>query len=183
MHTKPSINFKTKDGRTVTVRRMLPADVNHLAALYRHLSPETLYARFQEPAANLPPLRVLNEARALAESGYRQGKGFLAFVDIPGQGLTPVAGARYIRLTPDAAETSITVRDDFQKQGIGKQLLAILAEEARKEGVTRFIANISANNRGVQQLLNHAPYPAKREHFGSEMSIELALNPKKASGA
>lgn len=167
--------FKTTDGRTVTVRRMLPADVNHLVTLYRHLSPETLYARFQEPAANLPPWRVLNEARALAENGYRQGQGVLAFVDIAGQGPTPVAAARYIRLSPDAAETSITVRDDFQRQGIGRHLLAILAEEARKEGITKLIANVSATNRGVLKLLSRAPYPAKREHYGPEMSVELDL--------
>ncbi|HEY80703.1 MAG TPA: GNAT family N-acetyltransferase [Anaerolineae bacterium] len=170
------LTFQTRDGQKVIVRRMLPADVNHLARIYRHLSPESLYLRFQEPATNLPPLRVLEEARKLAESGYTQGKGFLAFVETPGRGYEPIAGARYLRIGPDAAEVSITVRDDFQRKGVGKQLLALTLREARKAGIRKLVANVSAQNRAILQLLNQFPLPIQRERFGPELYIEADIS-------
>lgn len=170
------ITFQTTDGQTITVRRMLPADVNLLVHIYRHLSEESLYQRFQEPVNNLPPLRILEEARLLAETGYTRGKGFLAFADLPGAPGTPVAGARYIRTGNNTAETSITIRDDFQKKGIGTQLLNLIIKEARKEGIRTLIANVSANNRSVIKLLRRYPYPQKREHYGSEISISFDIS-------
>ncbi len=175
LHNTP-ITFQSTDGQTITVRRMLPADVNLLVHIYRHLSEESLYQRFREPVANLPPLRILEEARILAEAGYTQGKGFLAFADMPGRPGTPVAGARYIRTGNKTAETAITIRDDFQKRGIGTQLLNLIIEEARKDGIRTLIANVNANNRAVIKLLRRYPYPQKREHYGSEISISFDIS-------
>ncbi len=170
------MTFKLRDGRTVRVRRMLPADVNHLVHIYRYLSPESLYLRFQEPAANLPPIRVLEEARRLAESGYTQGKGFLAFVDLPGKPGAPIAGARYVRVSPEAAEISITVRDDFQRQGVGSNLLTILLREARSEGIRKIIANVSVQNQAILHLLNRFPWPIRKERYGPELYIEADIS-------
>ena len=154
---------------------MLPADVNQLVAIYKHLSEESLYQRFREPAANLPPQRVLEEARALAEAGYTRGQGLLAFALMPSGARIPVAGARYIRITPHQAEVAITVRDDFQKKGIGAELLRQLVLLARDEGIRELTANISSNNRAVLQLMNNMPYPQKRERFGTEMTITFDI--------
>ncbi len=167
--------FTTRDGQKIVVRRMLPADVNHLARIYRHLSPESLYLRFQELATDLPPLRVLEEARKLAAIGYARGKGLLAFVERPDGGREPIAGARYLRVGPHAAEVSITVRDDFQRKGVGKQLLALLLREARRDGIRKITANVSAQNQAALHLLNQYPLPIRRQHYGSELYLEADI--------
>ena len=169
------ITFQTTDGQTVRVRRMLPADVNQLAYIFKYLSPDTVYMRFREPAFQLTPLQVLQEARSLAEAGYRRGKGFLAFVDLPERPGTPIGGARYVRVGDDAAEVAVTIRDDFQRKGVGTQLLNILIEEARRDGVRRLIAHVDANNRAVLGLLNRYPLPHRREQQGSEITFEFDL--------
>ena len=181
MQRTPPITFQTTDGQTVTVRRMLPADVNQLVYIYRRLSPESLYQRFREPVSNLSPMRILEEARALAEAGYSQGAGFLALVDLPEQRGVPIAGVRYIRIGDGVAEIAITVCDDFQKKGVGSQLLDILIEEARKDGVKKLVANVSANNRAVLQMLSRYPYPQKREQVGSEIIIEFDISGKEVN--
>jgi len=168
--------FSTRDGQKVVVRRMLPADVNHLVHIYRHLSPESLYLRFHEPVANLTPMQVLEEARKLAESGYTRGKGFLAFVEHPGRGREPIAGARYLRVGEDAAEVSITVRDDFQRKGVGSQLLLLLLREARRDGIRKLIANVSAQNRAILQLVNQLSLPTHWERFGPELYLEVDIS-------
>ncbi len=168
--------FRTKRGQWVRVREMLPADVNHLVHLYRHLSPESLYARFQEPATDLHPMRVLEEARQLAESGYRQGKGLLAFVDLPGQPGVPIAGARFVRVAPGVAEISITVRDDYQGQGVGSHLVGLLIQEARKQGIHTIIAHVQAYNRAAMSLIHRYGLPYTRQHYGPEVYLEIDIS-------
>ncbi len=175
MAEQPLYIFHTRDGQKVLVRPMLPADVNHLAHLYRHLSPESLYLRFHEPAVGLPPLFVLEEARKIAEAAATQGKGFLAFVAFPDGHREPIAGARYLRVGEDKAEVSITVRDDYQGKGVGKQLLALLLREARRDGIRKLTAYVSAQNRAVLHLLNQFPLPVHREHLGPELYIEVDI--------
>jgi len=170
------ITFQTTDGQTIRVRRMLPADVNQLAFIFKHLSQDTIYMRFREPAFQLTPLQVLQEARSLAEAGYRKGKGFLAFADLPDHPGTPIGGARYIRVGDDAAEVAITIRDDFQRKGVGIHLMNILIEEARRDGVRKLIAHVDANNRAVLGLLNRYQLPHHREQSGSEITFEFDLS-------
>jgi GNAT superfamily N-acetyltransferase len=45
------------------------------------------------------------------------------------------------------------VRDDYQRKGLGKYLLKILAGQARKEGVTHFTAWILAENIRLMKLI------------------------------
>ena len=175
-YPRPLATFYTTDGQRIVVRRMLPADVNHLVAIYRHLSPESIYLRFQEPVTNLSPVRVLDEARHLAAIRSDQGKGLLAFVETTDGVRHPIAGARYLRVAPDVAEISITVRDDFQRKGVGRQLLALLVREARRDGVRKIVANVSAQNRAILHLINQLAAPVRREHYGPELYIEVDIS-------
>ncbi len=174
----PAMTFRTTDGQTIRVRQMLPADVNLLVDIFHNLSEDSIYQRFREPTAQLSPLRVLEEARALAQAGYSQGKGFLAFADLPGRRGAPVAGIRYIRTGDDVAEVAITVRDDFQQKGIGTQLLGILIDEARQDGIHHLVAHVSANNRAALKLLRRYPFPQRRTYDGSEMTIQFDISEK-----
>ncbi len=171
MQHRTPITFQTHDGQTVKVRRMLPADVNQLVDIFRHLSAESIYQRFREPTAQLSPIRILEEARALAQAGYSRGKGFLAFAHLPQRRGAPIAGARYIRTGEDAAEVALTVRDDFQRRGVGTALLRILIEEARRDGIRYLTAQVSANNRAALSLLRSYSFPQQRTYDGPEMTI------------
>ena len=176
MQSDQQITFRTTDGQLVRVRRMLPADVNLLVDIFRHLSADSTYLRFREPATQLPPLRILEEARALAQAGYSQGKGFLAFVDLPERRGVPIAGARYIRTGEDIAEVAITVRDDFQNKGVGTQLLRIIIDEARRDGIRYLVAHVSAQNRAALKLLQRYPFPQQRTYDGSEITIIVDIS-------
>jgi acetyltransferase len=167
--------FQTNDGQTITVRRILPADVNQLVYIFRNLSEESVYQRFREPATNLSPMRVLETARLLAEDAYIRGMGIIAYADLPGRPCAPIAGARYIRTGKTTAEVAITVIDAFQKKGVGSKLIEIIFEEARRDGIRTLTANVSANNSAVLHMLSRSNYPQKRERFGSEIAIEFDI--------
>ena len=67
-----------------------------------------------------------------------------------------VAIARYIRhpAEPDAAEIALTVIDDWQRRGLGTELLGRLADRACQEGIRRFTALVAAENAAMSGLLD-----------------------------
>ena len=63
--------------------------------------------------------------------------------------------AHFARAAPEdtEAEIAIVVRDDFQRKGLGKYLLRILADRARRVGITHFTAWIMAENIRLMKLI------------------------------
>jgi GNAT superfamily N-acetyltransferase len=96
-----------------------------------------------------------------------------------------VAVARYVRddRDPTRAEAAITVADDWQRRGVGKLLLERLADRARAEGITRFTALVSGDNRGMQALVKHLGGPANISHLaGGTYEYEVELGPRGLAG-
>ena len=61
-----------------------------------------------------------------------------------------IAVARSVRTGPDRAELAIVVGDPWQRQGLGRQLLDLVAERAN---VSRFSGTMLATNRGAVKLM------------------------------
>jgi GNAT superfamily N-acetyltransferase len=66
--------------------------------------------------------------------------------------------ARYVRdrTDPHAAEIAITIADEWQGRGLGRELLARLSQRARQEGIRRFTALVAAGNVAMTALLRNA---------------------------
>jgi hypothetical protein len=64
--------------------------------------------------------------------------------------------ARFVRLDADApvAEVAVTVVDGWQRRGLGTLLLERLSERARAEGIERYTALVSGENRAIVGLLD-----------------------------
>ena len=62
---------------------------------------------------------------------------------------------RFVRLPEDpaTAEAAITVADNMQHKGVGRQLSLLLADEARELGIRRFSASILADNEPALRLM------------------------------
>ena len=74
-----------------------------------------------------------------------------------------MAVARYIRLRerPDTAEAAVTVGDDLQHRGLGRQMLSILVRAASERGITKFRAHVLSDNTPVLNLLQSMDAPLK----------------------
>ena len=77
--------------------------------------------------------------------GVSSSIGLVALAPESGQ---IVGVARYIAIQgdPGAAEVAVAVDDDWQGHGIGRRLIADLAERARAEGITRVLAQVATEN-------------------------------------
>lgn len=69
----------------------------------------------------------------------------------------PAGSARCVRDVmhgrPDFAELAITIVDEYQGQGLGKALLEVLAEKARKENIHFLYGDFSVSNIKILKLL------------------------------
>jgi RimJ/RimL family protein N-acetyltransferase len=88
----------------------------------------------------------------------------------------PVAVARIVRLThdPDAAELAVTVVDDFQRRGIARLLVTVMAELGRHLGIERFVFEALPENEALLNLLRG--FGARYEMTDGVISGSVDLN-------
>lgn len=172
---KPTyLTFRTNRNRRIWVRPMTCQDAPLLIDIFAHLSPQSRYLRFHESLDAPDPALVEERAREMATIAPDRGRGWLAFANIGGR-KTPVGGARWVRVDDETAEIALTVRDDFQGQGIGRQLLRVAVLDADAAGISKLTAVVHGSNQAAMQLLRYSPVPLQRDIHAGEMYVEIDL--------
>lgn len=140
---------RLRDGSEVTIRKLTQRDAPVLAEAFERLSTQSRDLRFlsAKPRLSSGDLEYLTDVdghlhEALGAIDRATGRG--------------VGVARFVRLDADApvAEVAVTVVDDWQRRGLGTLLLERLSERARAEGIHRYTALVSGENRAVVGLLD-----------------------------
>ena len=157
---------------TVRIRPIQPEDAPRLLEAFARLSLESRRLRFLGPKHDLSQ----RELRYLTEVDHHDHEALVAVSRLTGRGL---GVARFIRDTRDreAADVAVTVIDEWQARGLGTVLMTRLAKRARCEGVHRFTALISADNRAVRRLLAKIGRLTLIGRDGATLSYEIALEP------
>jgi RimJ/RimL family protein N-acetyltransferase len=96
-----------------------------------------------------------------------------------------VGVARYIRdpNDVDCAEVAITVVDEWQRRGLGSELMARLARRAQNEGIRRFSALIAADNVAVLALLRRMDADVELISYDTDtVQYEIHLRCRRPSG-
>jgi RimJ/RimL family protein N-acetyltransferase len=160
-------------GREVEIRPLGPQDGPALRAAYDHLSDETKYKRFMA----VKPHLTGSDIRYLTST---DGDRHIAFVATPVGRPDQILGVvRCVRLReqPETAEFAITIGDPHQGDGLGSAMMERLAAEARRQGITRFIATMLADNVAAHKLTRRlAGEIAHEHHLGpvDELEVQLA---------
>ena len=128
------------------IRSLGPADRDGVEAGFRHLSEATIQARF---LSKVKPSRQL-----FAWVDELDGHDQAAVAASHAESGVPLGVARYVRYRhdPSRAELAVTVVDGWQRRGVGKALLAEIAQLAACAGITTFAATAFAENRGAKAL-------------------------------
>jgi len=139
-------------GPVVRFRHVRPDDEPLVTEAIRTASPETLLHRFFSPIRSVSPKMLrqmlsIDRTRETCIVGVTEENGAARIV----------CGARYVKLPgAEAAEFAITVHDDFQRRGLGKFLLRLLAGLARAEGIRQFEADVMNSNQKMLSLFRKA---------------------------
>jgi GNAT superfamily N-acetyltransferase len=150
------------DGTTIRIRLLRPDDRERLRDGFARLSPRSRYQRFLSATPRLTERMLDYLTQCDGTTHLAVGAEAVGADGEPGDGL---GVARFVRLagTPEVAEAAVAVVDAAQGRGIGRLLLATLAEAARERGIRTFRAYVLPGNAGaralIEELTPHAGAP------------------------
>lgn len=163
-----------KSGIKAKVRSIRPDDKNRLVAAFKNLDPESIYTRFFYHKKALTD----EELKATTELDFRS---VVVLVITIGEGDNEViiGGGRYAVIDETyqsgSAEVAFTVEEDYHRQGMARILLQHLASIAREKGLSRFVAEVLPENKGMLTVFSRCGLPIKTEHGGDAVHVTLAL--------
>ncbi len=135
-----------RDGSQVRIRPVTPDDKPLLSEGFSRLSTRARYLRFLAPAERL-------SAGQLAYLSEVDHHHHVAWGVLDGENAAAVG--RWVRLDgePSAADVAVTVLDEYQRRGIGRLILQVLAVSARARGIGVFHFDVLAENEAMLGLL------------------------------
>ena len=165
--------WKLKSGASITIRPIRPEDEPLLVKFHETLSEESVYHRYfnqiklDQRIAHERLTRICfnDYDREIALVAERKGsKGGLP--EIIGVGrLSKAHGC-------NEAEFALLVSDEWQRQGLGTELLKRLVQVGRDEKVGRITAIILADNLGMQQVSKKVGFTLEHDSSGRDFKAE-----------
>ncbi|MCU0436787.1 MAG: GNAT family N-acetyltransferase [Raineya sp.] len=169
-------SFKTKQEEKIYFRKLTEADIIPLVEFYYHLSQETRYLRFQMITDGIPENKVYEYAEKLCKL---ENKGLAIVAYTYEDSIESFVGvARYMQNleTDTQAEFAIVLQDGFQGKGIGRYLLHLLFEEAKRYGLIKLYGTMLYSNTGIIELIKKvAPDNHHFTHAEGQMEVEIIL--------
>ena len=137
-----------RDGTAAGLRPVYPGDQRELMR-GELFSAQTRYRRFLGREQVTPAL-----ARYLTEVDYVDHFAWVAL----GSDDVWAGGATYVRSASDRAlaDISFLITDEFQGRGLGTLLMGAVAIAARRNGISRFSADVIAENAPMRAILHRA---------------------------
>jgi RimJ/RimL family protein N-acetyltransferase len=138
------------DRTKVHVRPIVPEDEPLLHEAVAAMSERTVYFRFFSPLKRMPDAL----AHRLAVVDYDARFAIVATTRRPSGKERILGVARYDRAQgTNVAEVAVAVVDEFQRRGLGRALLTILAKVARDHGIKTFSLIVLPENQQMLGLL------------------------------
>jgi RimJ/RimL family protein N-acetyltransferase len=173
--------YALPNGRVTVIRPIRPDDQQRLQASHAGLSPLTRYRRFM---TSKPHLSTADAAYLAEIDGLNHYALVATFAEQEGNEDAPIIGvARFVRMPDDprTAEFAIVVGDDWQGQGLGRELMGRLVDAAVTLGVERFQATMLADNVAIHRLAERfATAPLRRVRQGNTFEVEFDLPTRRA---
>jgi acyl-CoA synthetase (NDP forming)/GNAT superfamily N-acetyltransferase len=162
------------DGSAVHMRQIHPEDATAIVEFHSRMSDRTRYLRYFSPYPTIPE----RDLERFVNVDHRDRE---AFVIVSGPRIMAVG--RYERLGPDSpdAEVAFVVEDALQGRGIGSVLLEHLADAARENGISRFVAEVLPQNGGMLRVFNDAGYQVQRRYADGVVHLSFPIAPTEKS--
>ena len=166
------MTVELRDRTKVRLRPIVPEDEPLLHEAVAAMSERTVYFRF------FSPIKRMSDALAhrLAVVDYNDRFALVATTHRPNGKERIVGVARYDRAPgTEAAEVAVAVIDEFQRRGLGGQLLAELARVGRAHGIKSFSLIVLPENREMLGLLRRMGWIHQAKLNGGVYEISFDL--------
>ena len=173
-----SSKWQLPEGTPITIRPIRPEDEPLMVKFHGTLSEETVQFRyFGFPKLEL---RVAHERLTrICFNDYDREIALVAVRQAPDTKEEEIIGVgRLIKLHGvNQAEFAIVISDRCQRQGLGTQLLRLLVDIGRKEGVELIFGLILPDNYGMQRVSRKVGFMVSFDRVGEVMRAEMKLQP------
>ena len=162
-----------KNGLTVKIRGVRPADKAGIVDAFSKLDPESVYTRFFQAKGALSA----QELKAATEVDFENVVALVVTVESGGKE-TIIGGGRYLAFgLPGArsAEVAFIVEEDYHGLGIAGRILRHLARIAREKGVSRFQAEVLPQNKAMLAVFLRSGLPMKQTQAEGVIHVTLSL--------
>lgn len=166
--------FRNKAGEPFVLRPIRPEDEPKMVRFHEKLSEESVYLRYFR-AFKLDQRVEHERLTRICYVDYDRAIVLVVEWTDPETGQQEiVAVGRLTRsANPIEAEFAMLVRDDFQRRGVGTQLLQNLLAFGKDEGIERVVAWMLPANRGMIEISEKLGFTMSRED--EMVKAELAL--------
>jgi acyl-CoA hydrolase/RimJ/RimL family protein N-acetyltransferase len=147
------------DGKRVMLRPIKPSDEELLKDMFYDLSNETIYKRFMGVKHYLPR----EQLHELANVDYSKNMAIVAVTGEEEREEIVGVGRWGLDMDTNSAEVAFVVRDDWQQQGVGTELLKYLTQIAKRRGLYGFTADVLVNNQGMLKLFEKMDFEMEKE--------------------
>jgi GNAT superfamily N-acetyltransferase len=148
----------TKAGFEIFLRPVKISDEPLLKDFFYALSDQSLYRRFFAVFKSMPHERL----QEFAVIDYTLNMVILAVLRDEEKETIVGVGQYGIDEATHTAEAAFAVRDDYQGQGIGGELLTYLTYLAKKRGLLGFTAEVLLENKGMLRLFEKMGFDIQR---------------------
>ncbi|MGC5616272.1 GNAT family N-acetyltransferase [Georgenia sp. Z1491] len=155
-----------RDGATMHIRPISPADADALSDFHAAQSERSQYFRFFAPMPRLSP----QDAHRFTNVDH---VGRVALVLTEGPVIRGVG--RYDVVEPGTAEVAFAVSDAEQGRGLGSILLEHVVAAARERGVHTFVADVLPENTQMIRVFSDAGYEVRSRYDDGVVSLEIPL--------
>jgi acetyltransferase len=174
--TRYVTTWKLRDGTPVTIRPIRPEDEPLLVKFHQGLSERSVYLRYFTPLKLDQRIAHERLSRICFVDYDREMVLVVERRDPESQQSEILGVGRLSKLHGrNEAEFALIVSDQWQKHGLGTQLLKLLAQIGCDEGLEAITAVMLADNREMQQVARKAGFKVERTPGGNEYRAELAL--------
>jgi acetyltransferase len=174
--------FLTLRGQLVAVRPAIAADTLLLTDLLCRLSERARHLRYMR-SGYFSAEALWNEAMRMTQGPPLRHTTLVATIG-PNKYDEAVAVAELVRDQRDltVGEIALVVRDDQQRQGIGRFLLGQLIRLAQRSGITGLSASMLAENSAMLRLIRalDLPYTATTRYGETQVLIQVPRSPRRA---
>ena len=161
-----------RNGKTLTVRPLLPSDEISYRNFFYSLDEETIFMRFFHLVSTFS--HKMAQAH-WATLDYRTNISLIGLVQNKGN-KEIAAIATYAALDEKWAEVAFVVREDFHHMGIGSYLLKELEKIAKKNGLEGFYATTLPENKSMIDLATKMFPDAEIKRAESEVEIYMKFS-------
>jgi len=144
--------FRCKTGALVKIRPIRPDDVQREREFIRYLSPETRYRRFMSTVSELSPAQLEH----FTHPDYDREMAYIALVEENGEE-KEIGVCRYAASSTDdardACEFAIVIADEWQRQGLGRELMRHLIAAAKRHGFKTMVGEFLVENNPMLEFV------------------------------